>query len=300
MKKIGFVDLDTSHPRSFVNRINAIDGIKVTGVYDRARVRGKQETGSFCKDFDVEEFSSVIDLAETCDGVMVLSADWETHFEDIKIVMEAGKACYCDKPFFGRIQEVEDFLALAEKTKAPVLAGSGWRWNEKIEEVAGKIKKSQISDALLCAPNERFYYGIHIVEMTLGLFGSGIEWVEAKKFGDNPTVVSVRHKRGMTVRLLLETRPSMSRFNVFRADGVECSVKMDGDDVHNGICNNFIRIVKTGISPAAPEELVESVRIMFAIEESLITGKRAFPGKTSSLNEISSKEFMGNYIKNFT
>ena len=96
MKKIGFIDLDTSHPRSFAKRINAIDGFKVAGVFDRGKIKGAKETSDFCRDFNVKEYTSAKNLAEECDGVMILSADWETHFEDVKAVLETGKACYCD------------------------------------------------------------------------------------------------------------------------------------------------------------------------------------------------------------
>jgi hypothetical protein len=294
MKKIGFIDLDTSHPRSFVKRINAMDEFKVTGVFDRGRVKGKAETRAFCEEFGVKEYASVKTLAEDCDGVMVLSVDWETHLEDIKAVLEAGKACYCDKPLVKSLDEIDRFTELCSKNSAPVFAGSGWRWNLKTKALAEKIKNSRISDAVFCAPHSRYFYGIHAVEWISGVFGSGIESVKAETKAQ-VTIVSLYHKRGMAIRLLLETDGSLSRFNVFSADGEDYSLFLDADDIHDGICGNFTQCVSSGKSPAAIEELTESVRVMFAIEESLISGEKICPGALKKITSISSSAFMTDY-----
>ncbi|MCF6175824.1 MAG: Gfo/Idh/MocA family oxidoreductase [Victivallaceae bacterium] len=297
MKKIGFIDLDTSHPRSFVKRINAMNDFQVTGVFDRGRAKGKTETTAFCKEFDVKEYDSAAALAVECDGVMVLSADWETHLEDITAILQAGKACYCDKPLVTSLDELDRFVALCEQSSAPMFAGSGWRWNAKTAALATEIKAARISDAIFCVPSDRYYYGIHGVEWILGLFGSGIEAVKAEINTDDATIVSLYHQRGMAIRLVLETDFPLSRFNVFAADGEDHSLALDGDDIHDGICGNFTQAITTGKSPATVAELTEAVRIMFAIEESLITGKSANPKALEQVSSIPSIAFMADYCK---
>lgn len=295
MKKIGFIDLDTSHPRSFVKRINAMDNFKVTGVFDRGRVKGKAETKAFCEEFGVKEYDSAKALTEDCDGVMVLSADWETHLEDIKAVLEVGKACYCDKPLVKSLDEIEQFVELCKNSDAPMFAGSGWRWNAKTKALAEKIKDSDISDAMMCVPSDRYYYGIHGVECLLGMFGSGIKSVKVEIKTDDMTIVSLCHKRGMAIRLILETDFPLSRFNVFSADGKDYSLVLDGDDIHNGICGNFAQCVINGKSLAMTKELTEAVRIMLAIEESFITCKKVSPNTLKEITSISSTAFMADY-----
>ncbi len=295
MKKIGFIDLDTSHPRSFVKRINAMDDFQVTGVFDRGRAKGKAETTAFCEEFSVENYASATALAADCDGVMVLSADWETHLEDITAVLEAGKACYCDKPLVASLDELDRFVALCEQNTAPMFAGSGWRWNAKTKALAEAIKDAAISDAMFCVPSDRYYYGIHGVEWILGLFGSGVEAVKAEISTDDATIVSLYHQRGMAIRLVLETGFSLSRFNIFAANGKDYSLALDGDDIHDGICGNFTQALTTGRSPATLAELTEAVRIMFAIEESLLTGSRVDPNALEQVSSIPSITFMTDY-----
>jgi predicted dehydrogenase len=296
MNKIGFIDLDTSHPRSFVKRINAMDGFQVTGVFDRGRVKGKTETVAFCEEFAIKEYESAQALAEACDGVMVLSADWGTHLEDITAVLEAGKACYCDKPLVTSLDEIEQFTELCNRSNAPMFAGSGWRWNNTTRALSEKIKDARISDAMMCVPSDRYYYGIHGVECLLGLFGSGIEAVKAEISTDDATIVSLYHKRGMAIRLILETDFPLSRFNVFSVDGKDSSLVLnDVNIIHDGICGNFAQCVSSGKSPATTEELTEAVRIMFAIEESLISGKKVCPDALKPHTAIPSAAFMADY-----
>ena len=127
MLKIGFIDLDTSHPRSFAKRLNAMPDVQVTGVFDRGRVKSADETVGFAAEFGIEIYGTALELARSSDGVMVLSADWETHFDDVMTCLEVGTACYCDKPVFGSRDEISQFLEAARTAEMLFMGGSGWR-----------------------------------------------------------------------------------------------------------------------------------------------------------------------------
>ena len=297
MLKIGFIDLDTSHPRSFVKRLNAMENVQVTGVFDRGRKKGKEETKKFCEEFGVTEFDSVNSLCENCDGVMVLSADWGTHFKDVECCMRHGKACYCDKPVFASRDEIDAFLGLAQETQTPFLGGSGWRWNQTSRKFFEETSGKKIQDILITGQSELFYYGIHTVDWLLGLIGSGAEWVKYEAKAPNMSFVSLGHQRGCTVRMLLEMAFDTGRFFWTNVEGQEYSVSLDVDTVHNGICNNFIEMLKTGRQPAQYNDYMESLLIMFALEESRVTGKRVKIKDASRIKEIDSTDFMTEYCK---
>lgn len=296
MKKIGFIDLDTSHPRSFVKRINAMEGFVVAGLFDRGRVKGKEETDAFCGEFGVQPYESAEALAADMDGVMILSADWGTHFEDMKACLNAGTPCYADKPLTGSLDEADQFVALCKQTAVPVFGGSGWRWNEKIQAAYRETKNEKMENLLVSVPVERFFYGIHGVELLLGLLGPGIERVNVEREGDGFTVVSLFHKRGMLSRMVMNLPAyEVSRFNSFMINGELRSVFFDLDDIHNGLCGTFTKMVETGVSPTTPEELVESVKISFAIEESIQTGAEVAVDDLKIVREIDSADFMNSY-----
>ncbi len=298
MKKIGFIDLDTKHPRSFVKRINAMDDMQVAAVYDRARVLGQTETDAFCREFGAVACNSTAALAQECDGVMVLSADWATHYPDLEVLLKAGVPCYCDKPLLASRNEVDAFIALANETDTPVFGGSGWRWNSKIQDAAAKYCNTAIRDVLISGPNQRFYYGIHVIETVLGLLGPGIDWCRVEKVGPPFTVVSLGHRRGTIVRCLLEAPFKYARTIYFSADNQDCEVEFSIDDIHNGVCDTFAEMVRSGLSPCSPEDLVESVMVMFALEESVKAGSRVDIATSTAITEIDSSAFMEEYCRN--
>ncbi len=297
MKKIGFVDLDTSHPRSFAGRINRMRDVKVTGVFDRGRKNGTAETKAFCEKYGAEEFDSVEALCESCDGVMVLSADWETHFKDVQTCMNKRIPCYCDKPVFSSRGEINEFLKIAGETKTPFLGGSGWRWNHVTQGFYEENKNRAIKDMLVIGQSEFFYYGIHAVDWMLGLLGPGVEWVKHEVKGEDMSVSSAGHSRGCVVRLVLETKPDVGRRCFANAGGEDYFITFGGDEIHNGICGTFVEIIKTGIQPAGYEDCVESLLVMFALAESRQTGERVKVAQASGINKISSEEFMKKYCK---
>ena len=90
MLRIGLLDLDTSHARSFAQLLGSRDGVRVTGVYDGAQVRTSEQIDCFCEQFGCQRYESPTALAEAVDAAMVLSADWEVHLDRLEPLMRAG------------------------------------------------------------------------------------------------------------------------------------------------------------------------------------------------------------------
>lgn len=297
MKRIGLIDLDTSHPRSFAGRINRRKDAKVTGVFDRGRKKGLGETEAFCREYGAEKYASTGELCDNSDGVMVLSADWETHFFDVETCMRKGVPCYCDKPVFASRGEIDKFMKTAEETKTSFLGGSGWRWNEITQSFYARYAETPVKDVLVTCQGGFFYYGIHAVDWMLGLLGPGAEWVKSELQGEDMSIASVGHSRGCVIRLILETKPDVGRRCFLVAGGEEHMISLGGEDIHNGICNSFIEMVKTGRQLAKYEDYVEALLVMFALAESRSTGKRVDMRKSSGVDKISSEEFMKEYCR---
>ncbi|MBN1670593.1 MAG: Gfo/Idh/MocA family oxidoreductase [Kiritimatiellae bacterium] len=294
MKRIGFIDLDTSHPRSFAKRLHAMPGVRVTAVFDRARVRGREETESFCRDFDAAKCESPAQLAQQCDGIMILSADWETHGEDLKLCLEAGIPCYSDKPLLGSLAQIRAFVDAAAATGTPVFGGSGWRWNEPVQTACRQYARRAVDHVLAVAPNHGFYYGIHAVECVLGLLGPGITWVKTERAEEKGRLVALGHRRGAVARVMLES-PFFWRKVAFTVDREPVEATYTGDDIHDGICNTFVRMLESGQSPIEPSDLVESVKVMFAVEESATTGRTVSPDALEAVTGHESAAFMAEY-----
>lgn len=276
MMNIGMVGLDTSHPGSFARRLNRMNGVRVAGAVDRGSA-APQRLAEFCRDSGAAAFPTVGELAGRCDAVMVLARDWNTHLADLEILMRMGVPCYCDKPLFGSHAEVERFLAVAEETGTLFFGGSGWRWNSLTRKIFEENRDREIAGVFMTGQNDLFYYGIHAAEWLLGLLGPGVEAVEDQ--GRCRTMRSVRvvHRRCREIELLLETSPAIGRRCWLTVDHRDLFLQLDLDLIHDGICETFVNMVKTGEQPAAYRDYVESVLVLLALQESILTGKPARP-----------------------
>lgn len=296
MLRIGLIDLDTTHARSFAQRLGKIDGVAVTDVFDGGQVRTGEQIDEFCGQFDCERHDSVESLAASVDAAMVLSADWQVHFARATPLLEAGVPAYIDKPLAGSVAELQSFVTLAQRTGTPLLAGSGWRFNPVMQAAGRKYADAAVDNVFGMVGNDYFYYGIHVVEAALALLGPGIESVQLLVQHDRAHLLEFAHKRGCGGHMLLQG-PRPLRGLVFAADEADQCVTFGADDIHDGICGTFLRMVHEGQAPLPPLALIESPLVMLAGLQSVEDGRPVRVDNVASDAACSSDAFMAGYAQ---
>ena len=294
MLNVGLIDLDTSHARSFARRLGAMDGVAVTGVFDGGQVRTSQQVDAFCAQVGCQRYDSVEALARSVDAAMVLSADWRVHLPRARPLLEAGAPTYVDKPLAGSIDDLKSFVALAERTGTPLLAGSGWRFNPVMQEAGRRYAEARIDNVFGMIGNDYFYYGIHVAETVLALLGPGIESVRMPRRRDRAILLEFVHRRGGGHMLLQGPRPL--RGLLFAVDGAEQTVTFSADDIHDGICGTYVRMALDGRLPLAPIDLIESPRVMLAGLQSADQGKAVRIDQVAPDADYPSETFMREYV----
>ena len=296
MYSIGLVDIDTTHAKSFAGILQGLPDFSVTGVFDAGDVRSDAEVLEFCKHFGCQRFENVESLADSIDAAMVLSADWQVHMKRLIPLIEAGKPVFVDKPLAGSLKELRAFEKLVQKSGVPVLAGSGWRLNNSIQQAYGKFSSAEIDSVLAMMHNEYVYYGIHVVEMVLGLLGSGIDQVEITEKDDSRTILQFSHKRGAGGHILLQMPKGCFVYGItFRANGQWQEVNFGSQDIHRGVCESFAEMVIEQKSPLSPSELTEGAKVVLA---GLQSWEQSRPVRIEDLDEAAeygSAEFMRQY-----
>ncbi|MDG0790555.1 Gfo/Idh/MocA family oxidoreductase [Cohnella ginsengisoli] len=176
--RIGLVDLDTSHPESFVPIIRSL-GHEVIGVYDEGG--GKSPPGyaeKFASDHGIGRvFKSLEEMAGQVDLAFIHSCDWDIHAARAEPFVRAGKAVFIDKPLAGNVRDLLRFREWA-KRGAVISGGSALRYAQEVQEWRSRsaLPESFIYALAGCA-NDEFYYGIHAFTMLHGLLGPGIQSV---------------------------------------------------------------------------------------------------------------------------
>ena len=296
MIRIGLVDVDTSHAKSFAGRLIKMGDFRIEAVYDAGDVRTDDEVGAFCKEFDCARCDSVEALADRVDAAMVLSADWNVHLDRARPLLEAGRPLFVDKPLAGSVSELQAFVELVERTGTPFLAGSGWRLNAPIRRAHDQFKDARIGEVLVMMHRGVAYYGIHAIAMMLGLLGPGVESVETIASAETGCTVRFTHARGASGHLLLGLPQGCFMYGMdFTVNGAWEGVRFDGDAIHDGVCDNFAAMVRTGQSPLTPLALLEPTHVLLTALQSWEEKRPLRLAELDRNARIDSADFMAEY-----
>lgn len=173
--RIGLVDLDTSHPGSFVPLLRKM-GHEITTVYDTPySVNPSGFAEVFAREHAIAGVSdSLQDMAEQVDAVFIHSCNWDVHVLHAAPFIEAGKAVFIDKPMTGNVRDLNQMIEWSRQG-ATITGGSSLRYcPEVIDWVKENHSKEDWVYGVAGCGVDDYNYGIHAYTMLHGLLGSGI------------------------------------------------------------------------------------------------------------------------------
>lgn len=289
MKKfrIGIIGTENSHADGFVNLINKPDEngnlrypdchvTLVYGHYPEASQKLVDELGADAVASSIEE------MVNNVDAVMVTARDGKFHYEFVKPFIEAGIPAFIDKPFTVNPEEAKELIALAKEKNVPLCGGSSLKFADAIEEMSEYVKET--GDAILggnvVAPlyidseyGGFFFYASHLTEMTLEVFGY------------NPCSISAfRNKAGVCAIINYDNFSVSNHFNqatwlysvsAYTADHLE-QKKIDLSMAASKECDAFVEMLRTGKMAQTYEQLVIPVYYMNAVKKAYETGENVY------------------------
>jgi len=207
--RIGVIGFDTSHVPAFTKLLNDPDdpfhvpGGKVVAGYPSysadleasySRVEGfKQEV---TEKWGVRLVSSIEELLEQVDAVLLESVDGRRHLAEARPVIEARKPLFIDKPLAANYADAAEIYRLAQEQGCPVFSASSLRFDANIvkikedPELGAVCACDAFSPAHLDPTNPGlFWYGIHAVEILYTFMGTGCEKVSCHTTEDYHLVV---------------------------------------------------------------------------------------------------------------
>jgi predicted dehydrogenase len=272
MLRIGIVDLDTSHPKSFTEILNHFDGVKVTAVWDGHDVYSSGYEEEFARENGIESVCRHLeDMVELVDAALVLGANWDKHIDRARPFIEARKPVLIDKPLVGRIRDVHRLLELESQHKSVIYGGSSLRFAEEITGLKEKSSElGQITSAIASGPGDFFSYGIHTVEMAQGFLGAGCEKVEY--LGKNKSsLFKLTYENGLILLIQLETLGHEWSLCVYSETGAHI-VKVDQDRLYRPFLENFVKLVRQEKIFFSLAGALEAIKILIAARMSQQSG----------------------------
>ena len=277
---IGIIGAENSHTVGFGKLFNidkAFPGMEVKYVWGETEefTKTAMEKGSIPK--------MVKDPNEMLGKIHALIVDHrhgKFHLEPAIPFIKAGIPTFIDKPFCYRAKEGKDFLALAHKHNTPVTSFSSIAHSYETFDIKEQLKKIKgINQVVRYGPVDLvskyggvFFYGSHIVQPLLYLFGDNVEKVQVHQNGQNSSA-SLIFKNGMLATLIFTTKKYGWQTFVETEDGI---IELKSEVEEKKPAKNYtdmVEMFKTGKEPRSHESIVHCVAVLEALEKSVASGQ---------------------------
>lgn len=279
MKRLGIIDLDTSHAAAFVSRVNHVGVEKDQWVDGAQFVVGCQGKSVLAPERLGPETAAVkklgLPLVETpeemlkhnLDAVFIEGNGGTQHLERVEFFTRRGLPVFVDKPFACSSADARAMIDLAAKAKTPIFSSSSLRYAPEVvafkkaaNNPAG-ISAIAYGPAVLHPKNPGlFNYGIHPVEMLFALMGPGIEQVSCSSV-PNADVVTGVWKDGR-IGVVRGGRPSSDYGFVTFSDGRTTCQSVSTKYIYRELLKEILAMIETGVPPIDPKETLEIIRFI--------------------------------------
>ena len=188
MKKIGFIDffLDEWHANNFPawireNVANVGRDVDVAYAWAQTSAPSGLDTAGWCQLHQVEPLSSLEDVVEKSDYLIVLSPDHPEYHEELSCLpLMSGKPTYIDKTFSPDLQSGARIFSLAEKHGTPMFSSSALRFAKELAGFPDEVVNwKNLEYVATSGPGIFANYSVHQLEMIVSLLGPGAHRVKS-------------------------------------------------------------------------------------------------------------------------
>lgn len=278
--KIGIIGAENSHTTGFGKLFNidkAFPGVEVKYVWGETEEFAKKamEKGNI-----PNRVKDPKDMLGKIDGLIVDHRHGKFHLEPAIPFIKAGIPTFIDKPFCYRAKEGKEFLALARKHGTPVTSFSSIAHSYETFALKQQLKNMEnINQVVRYGPvdlNSKyggiFFYGAHIVQPLLYLFGDTVEKVQVHQNGQNSSA-SLVFQNGMLASLVFTTKKYGWQTFVETEEGI---IELKSNIEDKKIAKNdldMVQLFKTGVEPRSHESILHGVAVLEALEKSVANGQ---------------------------
>lgn len=282
MFRIGIIGSDNSHAEAFSQLVNIPD--KKTGEYlfPDCKVVGifgleNERTLQVARDGKIEFIAKKPeDLLGKVDAVMVVFRHGDLHIKYALPFIEAGIPTWIDKPFTIKNEDAKMLIERAKENNTLLTGGSTCKYTYDIMTIKnivengsriGKIKSAAINFPATLE-NEYggiYFYGAHLVEMTMAAFGYNPKSVAASENNGSVTATVNYENYQVTMKFI----PGSSEYHaiLFGENGTILR-EIDISTCYINGFEQFVDMLRTGKLPMPLEHLYAPVELLNAVVKS--------------------------------
>jgi predicted dehydrogenase len=284
--RVGLIGLDTSHVPAFTKRLNDmkdpehVPGARVVAGFpggskdfelSSSRVEGF--TNTIKNDYGVEILDSPEAVAEAVDIVFLSAVDGRAHLDFVKRIAKFKRPTFIDKPMATTSADAAEMFRLAREGGFPLMSCSSLRYADNLLSALkgeGAIVSCDIFGPVPEEPTQPgwFWYGVHSIEILNRVMGRGCKAVQVTKT-DKADIVAALWSDGRAASVH-GMRDAHHKFGVtLHRDKDFQFVDLAGKRAwYTGMLEAILRTLPQGKSDVAPEDTLEIIRIIEAINKS--------------------------------
>lgn len=261
MKKIGFIDyfLDEWHAEKYPEWIESASGgaMKVTYAYGKKDSDTGLSNAQWCANKGIELLSSIEEVVEKSDYLIVLSPDYPEFHEELALLpLQSGKPTYVDKTFAPDRATALLLFDTAQKHGTPMYSSSALRF---AAEYAAAPRQG-IETICSVGPGRFDNYSIHQIEPIIALMGSDVQRVMYIGTPNSPALlIGFADGRQATINHFGGGCPFSLTLNY---DSGDSSILRPESDFFGLFIKQLITFFETGEATVDPAETIAIITII--------------------------------------
>jgi predicted dehydrogenase len=211
------------------------------------------------------------------DGVMIVTRDGNIHKNLALPFIEKGYPVWIDKPITETIADIEELRDAVKQNNALLLGGSTLKYNNEILSLKNRVKSGNLGEITGGFMNFRgdfdceyggiFFYGSHLCEMCLTVFGYDVKSVLATSISPENTIVIVKYD---TKQIALHFNNNAYKYFAVAYGTEDCAcVELDISNIYRAGFDEFLSTLKTKQNPLSFDKLAKPIYMLNAIKKSL-------------------------------
>ncbi len=274
--RIGIIGAENSHTAGYGKMFNTdkkFPGVEVRYVWG--------ETDEFArKAAEKGNIPNIVkdpgEMLGKIDALIVDHRHAKYHLEAATPFIGEGIPTFIDKPFCYRVAEGKEFLTMARQHGTPVTSYSSIAHSHATFDIKKQVESmGKINQVVRYGPVEIdskyggiFFYGVHLVQPLMEMFGEDIERVKVTSEGKKGSA-SLVFKSGLYATLVFKNVSYGWETFVETDDGlVELKSRVEESDPAINYVD-MVEMFRTGKEPRSHESILKCVAVLEAMEKSV-------------------------------
>ena len=273
LRRMGLVDVDTSHAWVLGNYLRATGRARVSHVVDSGLCRSAAYMHRLAAAFGAEICGDVNEIVGAVDGALLLAARYDNRLERAAPLLKAGVPLFFDKPAAGTIGQVDLWQCWIDRGY-PLLCGSSLPYCPELARIARLVQDGAPAALLVLGCREFFEHGIHAADIALSIVQAPVRRVGWSAFGSSELLwVETESPTQLAITTEARARWCVAANGVAGNAVTTLDVDFHRDCHYARLMRAFVDVAEGRPAAIAPQWHLEAIRLLIAGARARETGR---------------------------